>query len=195
MEKCRTPIHHQSYKYHKSEMVQVYCSYLPEGMCGWWARRKSREWRSPRRRRSLFVSLGLVGFTVRLLLFVAVRFCRLVARLCRRFSLINLNWKDILLESALVVFIFNVVLMRHLGTEIGFDLSPSVTRKGAGKKTESIARLIWFIHWGCEKFNKQNLIFRFITLCNKMHLHSSNNAPTKKNKHKMITTSSGTKWK
>lgn len=79
------------------------------------------------------MSLGLLWFAVRLL-FVAVRFRRLVARLCRRLCLINLNCKDILRESALVVFIFNAVLMRRLGTEIGLDLFPSVTGKGAGKK-------------------------------------------------------------
>lgn len=152
-------------------MVRVHSSYLPEGMCGRRARRKSRERRSPRRR-SLFVSLGLLWFAVRLL-FVAVGFRRLVARLCRRLCLINLNCKDILRESALVVFIFNAVLMRRLGTEIGLDLFPSVT----GKKTESIARFIWFIHRGRERFNKQNLICRLITLCNKKHLHLSNNAP------------------
>lgn len=156
-------------------MVRVHSSYLPEGMCGRRARRKSRERRSPRRR-SLFVSLGLLWFAVRLLL-VAVRFRRLVARLCRRLCLINLNCKDILRESALVVFIFNAVLMRRLGTEIGLDLFPSVTGKRAGKKTESIARFIWFIHRGPERFNKQNLICRLITLCNKNNLHLSNNAP------------------
>lgn len=185
----KVPNAHSS-EHHKSQLLQVHCSHLPEGMCGWWDRRKSRERRGPRRR-SLFVSLGLVGFTVRLLLlllFVAARLRRLVARLYRRLSLINLNWKDILLESALVVFIFNAVLMRHLGAEIGLDLFPSVRGKGAGKKkktkqkkTQSIARFIWFIRRGRKKFNKQNLICRFITLCNKMHLHLSNNAPTTTN--------------
>lgn len=123
-------------EYHSSDVVRLHCSYLPEGMCGRRARRKSRERRSPRRR-SLSVSLQLLWFAVRLLL-VAARFCRLVACLRRRLCLINLNCKDILRESALVVFIFNAVLMRRLGTEMGLDLFPSVAGKGAGKKTPKL---------------------------------------------------------